>query len=147
LDALDRHWRSVLRTGCLVYDQHAFKARILDEGQVFAMFEIDSDAAGYLWLRGALAVIDLKLEYSVGDALGSGKRLIGCQVPKIRVGPDRKPPDPAFLTERVNGVTVHYHPQLRVKTGYRKIRFVLRRLLCWQWLELEGAKATPVFDE
>lgn len=111
------------------------------------MFELSDDAATYLWLRDACAVIDLKMEYSFSGAIGSGKRLIGCYVPKIEVRPATNEPDTLFLANQANGVTIYYHPQLRMQTGYRKIFLGLKRLLCWEWLELEGAKATPVFDE
>ena len=111
------------------------------------MFDIGKDAADYIWLRGAVATIDLKLEYSTGDMIGSRKRLIGSYVPKIYIREEMDELSSLFLAKWVNGITIYYHPELRVKVGYPKIRFTVKRLLCLEWLELEGAKIIPVFHE
>jgi len=51
-----------------------------------------------------------------------------------------------FLTAERNGVKLFFSPLLRVKTGHAHIQIVLKGLLFWHWLELEGAGAIPVYE-
>lgn len=41
----------------------------------------------------------------------------------------------------VDGINVYYSENLQVKAGYSCIKVKLKRILFWEWLELEGAKA------
>jgi hypothetical protein len=52
-----------------------------------------------------------------------------------------------YLSTVVDGVTVYYTPTVGVKQGFSHIRILLRKLLFWNWLELEGAKATTDIQE
>jgi len=48
--------------------------------------------------------------------------------------------------EEVDGITVYLAPGLGLKHGHNRILIVLKRFLFLAWLELEGAKAIPVYD-
>lgn len=111
------------------------------------MFDVDNQAADFIGIHGNVAIIDFKFVPAIGDTLCASKRLIGCSAPIIHIGQEVQAEDPQFHAKWVNGIAIYYHPDLRIKLGYSKIRIGLKRLLFWEWLELEGAKVTPVFDD
>jgi len=111
------------------------------------MFNIDDQAADYIRKHGNVAVIDFKFMPAIGDTICASKRLIGCAAPRIHAGQEVQARNSQFYTKWVNGIAIYYHPDLRPKFGHSKIRIGLKRLLFWEWLELEGAKVTPIFDD
>ncbi len=65
-------------------------------------------------------------------------------MPKIRLG---KPDGDIqrFMVEYVQDIAVYYSPGLMVKPGSIRIEINLKRLLFWQWLELDGAKGKVTY--
>ena len=110
------------------------------------MFNVNQQAADYIRMHGNLIAVDLKFKPAIGDILCVSRRLEGCYIPKIHIGDEISKRNPQFYHESVNGIMIYYHPELKAKIGCPSIRLVLRRFLFWQWLELEGAKITPVFE-
>lgn len=110
------------------------------------MFNVNQQAADYIRMHGNLIAVDLKFKPAIGDILFVSKRLDGCYVPKIHIGDEISRRNPQFRREFVNGIIIYYHPELKAKVGCSSIQLVLKQFLFWQWLELEGAKFTPVFD-
>jgi hypothetical protein len=51
-----------------------------------------------------------------------------------------------YRTVEVNGIKVYYPANLQVKAGYSCISIKLRKLFCFGWLELEGAKAIAIYN-
>lgn len=47
----------------------------------------------------------------------------------------------------VQGVRVCYPGSIKLRPGYSEISIRLRRVLWWQWLELDGAKGLAVISE
>jgi len=47
----------------------------------------------------------------------------------------------------VDDIKVYYTPTVGIKHGFPHIRILLRKLLFWNWLELEGAKAISDIQE
>ena len=52
-----------------------------------------------------------------------------------------------YLTQQVNGVTIYYHEHLQTKPGHESITVRLKKFLFLNWLELEGARSTPVYEQ
>jgi hypothetical protein len=46
-----------------------------------------------------------------------------------------------------NEINIYTSPNLQPKSEEVAIRIKLRRFLFWKWLEIEGAKAIPVYGE
>ncbi len=111
------------------------------------MFDINNQVADYIRMHGNMVAVDLKLKLAIGDLPCASRKLAGCYVPNICIGEKVEKRDPQFHNEFVNGIIIYYHPGLKVKIGYPSIRLVLRKFLFWEWLELEGAKLTPVFND
>jgi len=47
----------------------------------------------------------------------------------------------------MDGIKIFYSPILRVRPGFSEIQIKVKRFLFLTWLEIEGAKAIPVFNE
>lgn len=108
------------------------------------MFEITEEAREYIWLQGNTVTVNMKFRPTL--AAGAGRVLTGCLEPQVCARECAGEEKALFREARAQGVPVFYHPDVRAKTGCDKIRIVLKTLLWWNWLELEGAKITPVFE-
>ena len=111
------------------------------------MFDLEDKALEFIEQNGSSAVIGLKFVHCIGDAICVSRRLLGSQVPTIRLGEPENEETVAFHTIQVRRATIYYHQNLGVKFGASKIRVTFRNLFWWRWLEIEGAKLTPVFDD
>jgi hypothetical protein len=52
-----------------------------------------------------------------------------------------------YLTAEMDGIKIFYHPSVQIKAGFSEIQIKVRRFLFLAWLEIEGAKAIPVYSE
>ena len=66
-------------------------------------------------------------------------------MPVVSLGPPVAAHD--FLQADVNGVIVYYNRELSVRPGHMKVTIRLKKLFCWSWLELEGAKSFPKIEK
>lgn len=110
------------------------------------MFEMDGQTAEYILLHGGSAVIDLKFQGSAGDVFLAGRHLLGSTLPAIRLGEPSADAGP-YVLARVNGSLIYHAPGVKPKPGRTAIRIVQKSLLGLSWLELEGARYSPVFAE
>lgn len=51
-----------------------------------------------------------------------------------------------YCSMEINEVIVYYPENLKIKEGYQKIRIKLKKIIFWQCLEIEGAKAIAIFN-
>lgn len=110
------------------------------------MFSIDNKTAGYIKERSGAVIIQLNLEPAIGGCLCKGKQVTGSYVPTIQVG---YPPDEEwsnYHVQELNSIQVFYPPNLKVKHGFPHIRIQLRKLLLWEWLEIEGAQGIAIIS-
>jgi len=49
------------------------------------------------------------------------------------------------MVTHVQDITVYYSPFLTVKPGCTRIEIRLKKLLFWQWLEIDGAKGKVMY--
>jgi hypothetical protein len=111
------------------------------------MFDINSQAAAYIRTHGNMVTVDLKFQPAIGDIPCASRKLAGCYAPNIRIGEKIGALNSQFRTEFIDDITIYYHPNLREKIGYPSIHLVLKQFLFWEWLELEGAKIMPIFND
>jgi hypothetical protein len=52
-----------------------------------------------------------------------------------------------YLTAEVGGIRIFYSPGMQIKDGFSEIQIKIKRFLFLAWLEIEGAKAIPVFSK
>lgn len=110
-------------------------------------FDLEDKALEFIKQNGNSAVIDLKFVHCVGDALCASRRLLGSHVPAIRPGEPGDAETGPYEIIRDQGTILYYHQQLERKVDFKKIRVICRKLFWWKWLELEGAKVIPVFND
>lgn len=46
----------------------------------------------------------------------------------------------------IHSIQVYYPAALAVKEGFAEIRIKLKKMLLWEWLEIEGAKAIAKYN-
>jgi hypothetical protein len=52
-----------------------------------------------------------------------------------------------FIKTVQDGIDVYYSSKLKTQAGAECIRIRLKKILFWQWLEIEGAKSIPIYAE
>jgi hypothetical protein len=65
-------------------------------------------------------------------------------VPTLSLGPPST--SEGLLSAHIAGVTIFYHPGLQTKPGCEAITVRLRNFFILRWLELEGARSTPLYE-
>jgi hypothetical protein len=68
-------------------------------------------------------------------------------VPSVFIGEPACQGRDKYLTAEMDGIKIFYSPNLRVRPGFSEIHIDVKRFLFLAWLEIEGAKAIPVFNE
>jgi len=68
-------------------------------------------------------------------------------VPRVSIGEPACQGTDKYLTAEMDGIKIFYPPSLRVRPGFSEIHIEVKRFLFLTWLEIEGAKAIPVFNE
>lgn len=109
------------------------------------LFALDGEASQFIRVRGGAAVIEVEFRACLSDGLLAGRRLAGCFVPTVRLGDPADTAGPCERT-RLDGIILYHPADVRPKPGRRTIRIVGKSFLFWRWLELEDARAVPVFD-
>jgi hypothetical protein len=107
------------------------------------MFEITEEAQAYIWLQGNAVTVSMKFRPAL--AAGAGRILAGCLEPRVCARECTGEEKALFREARAQGVPVYYHPDLGVRLGCKKIRIILKTLMWFSWLELEGARVVAVF--
>lgn len=109
------------------------------------LFALDRETSAYIERQGGSVVIDYKFRACFGDGLLTSRRLLGSFVPAVRLG---RPADSAsYACTSLDGITLYFPAALRPKAGLQAVRIVRKGFFAWHWLELEGARLTPVFDD
>lgn len=108
------------------------------------MIAIDKEAIEYIQQHKGSIVIDLLLEPAMGECCGVGRTITGSYIPKVSIGePQEKS---KYLNMQVESIQVYYPKNLQVKEGFSTVRIKLKKTLLWGWLEIEGARATAVYN-
>jgi len=68
-------------------------------------------------------------------------------VPRVSIGEPACRGKDKYLTAEIDGIKIFYPSSLRVRPGFSEIHIKAKKFLFLTWLEIEGAKAIPVFSE
>lgn len=107
------------------------------------MFIVEQAAANYINKRSGSVVVSLKLEPAMGGCACSTQQITGSYLPVITLGPPAETDSYSQVT--IDGITVFYAPNIRLKADYPAMIIRLKRVLFWSWLEIEGVKAIASF--
>lgn len=68
-------------------------------------------------------------------------------MPRVFVGEPVSREGDRYLTAEMDGIKIFYHPSVQIKDGFSEIHIKVKKFLFLSWLEIEGAKAIPVYSE
>lgn len=107
-------------------------------------FQLDEDAAEYIRKRSDSIVISLKLEPAIGGCACSTTRVTGSYLPIISLGAPTE--TNRYQVESIDGISIYFPDKVQVKADSNCIRIILKTVLFYSWLELEGAKAFALYN-
>ena len=107
------------------------------------MFIVEQAAAKYINARSGSVVVSLKLEPAMGGCACSTQHITGSYLPVITLGPPTEPDQ--YKRVSIEDITVFYAPNIQPKADYPSMVIRLKRVLFWNWLEIEGVKAMASF--
>lgn len=102
------------------------------------MFIVDKEALQYIKLKSGSVVIDLKVKQPTGGWCPPAN-VTGRYVPKLSTKVPHPQEQLEFKVIDQDGIKIYYSPKLNVRDGHPGIKIVLRKLLFFKWLEIEGA--------
>lgn len=110
-------------------------------GEKSIRFSIDKKTVEFIRKKGGSVLITMSFEPSPSCGW-RGDKLWGTFIPEIGLG---KPNENSnFLNQEVEGITVWYPGNLKIKEGCEAIRIFTKGVLFTRWLEMEGAQGKPV---
>ena len=68
-------------------------------------------------------------------------------MPRVFIGEPVSREEDRYLTAEMEGIKIFYHPSVQIKDGFSEIQIKVKKFLFLSWLEIEGAKAIPVYSE
>jgi hypothetical protein len=110
------------------------------------MITIDKGAIEYIKSRSSSIVIELKLEPAIGGCPCSGKNVTGSYIPMVCIDEPLERERGNYCVIEIDSINVYYPEKLTVKEGSSQIRILLKKILFWKFLYIDGAKAIVKYN-